>query len=496
MSRFIIGLTLLLWMTVSVIAQNPNPTDLSAYPDCNFTESSGLDNLIVGAVIVNLETGLGCVENLDTVFQTASVPKLFIAGAYYHWLSQGLVNRNTPVTFSEEYLMNGRSDCLTADDVGRSYPLDELVDVMIQCSDNSATWLVMDALGWSRVQDYINGLGIDNIGSVLPYAHVDRMKLAYIDPIWETIPAGLASQFYRRRMTDGLTPYFSEPPELNGSDRQRANAQYMQESDYNTLTPRAMAEYFIKLREDLNAMSDTGAIAARLLFNTMLGTQRDHSTQAFPGSVMVGTKNGFDSSLKAEANVIFDDADARIPAALAIIFTQQPDFSQGPIQPANASRNEILARYLRELSPQLVEMLYPDFTLPELTFNENVTTVLFQTEENMNACWQPYRRSDYSGDFVDALEACWRAVIPRTGFPVDDDLGVGLILRRLNNNDFTRIVLTFTSPSGTQYSYQTFLEFERQAGVYWLHPIDERGTWTIDVYINLQRVSTSTIEAS
>lgn len=493
------------WMTLllllvtgsmtAVNAQNPNATDLDAYPDCGFTESSGMDNLIVGAVVINLETGNGCVENLDHSFQTASVPKLFIAGAYYDWVSRGLVSRNTPVTFTQEYVMNGRTDCLRAEDVGRRYELDELVDEMITCSDNSATWLVMDTLGWGRVQEYIDNLGIEGIGPVLPYAFVDRMKLAYIDPRWEDVPAGLASSYYRSREVTGLDAYFDEVPDIERGARRDANARYMESSEYNVLTPRALAQYFIKLRDDLNAMSGTEAIAARLLFNTMLSTQREHGTQAFPGTVMVGSKNGFDTGLKAEANIVFDDADARVPSGLAILFTQQPDLSSGQIQPANADRDEILARYLRGLSPQLVEILYPDYEKPELGFNLNVSTVLFQIEENMNACWQPYRRSGYDGAQVNFLESCWGSVTPRTGFSLDETMGVGIVLRRLNANDFTRLVLVFTAPSGTQYSYQTFLEFESSAGVYWLHPIDERGTWEVDIYVDLEYVYTSSVSA-
>lgn len=55
---------------------------LSALPDCGLAGRVDEDDLRVGAVVLNLENGLGCVDSLDERFQVASVMKLFVAGAY------------------------------------------------------------------------------------------------------------------------------------------------------------------------------------------------------------------------------------------------------------------------------------------------------------------------------------------------------------------------------------------------------------------------------
>ena len=75
-----------------------SPIDLDSLPGCGFTERSGIPNMNVGAVVINFETGEGCVENLDRTFQIASVPKLFIAGAFYEWMLEGRISASTPIT--------------------------------------------------------------------------------------------------------------------------------------------------------------------------------------------------------------------------------------------------------------------------------------------------------------------------------------------------------------------------------------------------------------
>ncbi|MCA9915665.1 MAG: hypothetical protein KC496_20060, partial [Anaerolineae bacterium] len=85
---WLLGTSLLLGMPV-VSAQTDadiGAIDLDSLPDCGFTARSGIPNMNVGAVVINFETGVGCVENLDRTFQIASVPKLFIAGAFYEWM--------------------------------------------------------------------------------------------------------------------------------------------------------------------------------------------------------------------------------------------------------------------------------------------------------------------------------------------------------------------------------------------------------------------------
>lgn len=482
--------------TSAVVPSEPPEIVLDDLPDCNFTAESGLSNVMVGAVVVNFETGVGCVENLDQTFQVASVPKLFIAGAYFEALINGTVSTATRLTFTRDYWMGGRTDCLRAEDIGQNYSTRSLVELMIYCSDNAATWMVMDSLGWERVQAYIDRLGIPDIGPVIPYSDVDRQKLAFMDARWDQVPRGLASRFYRARLTDGLVPtYFAEVPEYTSDQRIAANIQYMQTADTNTATPRAMAEYLMQLRADRAAMQGNDALVASLVFNTMLKTQREHSAQAFPGTVLIGAKNGFDVGLTAEVNLVFDRVGGLLPEAMFIIFTQQPDLTRFDVQFPNQYFGT-LNTYLRRMSSRFFEMLYGDteMAIPPVIPNPHVALIRYQSESTINDCWRPYRRSGFDPAQVNSLQSCLALTVPYESAPVGEMMGVAVILRALSGAE-NKIVLAFTAPDGTPYSYQTDADFKSQVGVYWLHPIEQAGEWRLDVYLNLQRIHSSTFRA-
>lgn len=452
-------------------------------PDCGFTAASGIPGLRVGAVIFNFETGAGCTEHLDETFQVASVPKIFIAGAYYDLVSRGLASMTTKLTFTDAYWMAGPNDCLTQNRIGTQYTTRELVEFMINCSDNAATWMLMDAIGRGAIQTYIDSTGIAGIGQIIPYSEVDRRKLTFLDERWADIPAALASRFYRSRLTDGLEPYFSPLPSLDNDDFATMNATYLQSATTNTATPRALADYIVKLRADAENLSGgNDAVVARYLFETMLYTQRLNSTQAFPGTVLVGAKNGFDRGLVAEINAVFSADNLRIPMGLVVIFTQQSSMDTASLELPRDFRGR-LNRYLRDLSPEIFNILYPDFVEPEVTAGLNISTVLFQRRNSIAPCWQLYFDANFSEDLVDTLERCWSNVGMRYGYGHNEDLGLGLILRGLDGAD-TRLVFIYTAPDGTRYSYQTDRRYQDKAGVYWFHPLDMVGEWRIDIYLN------------
>lgn len=500
--RWFIPLVVLFFMVLfmaqafNISAQETPPeVELATLPDCGFGASEDA-NMVVGAVVINFDTGTGCTENLDHTFQIASVPKLFIAGAYYEWMLEGRISASSQMTFNEDYWMGGSTACLQQEDLGRSFTTRELVELMIYCSDNAATWMMVDALGPSRVQEYIDSLGIEGIGPVLPYADVDRIKLSYLDPRWATVPRGISSRYWRRRWTDGLVPdYFSEVPSYNREQLIAANAQYIATATTNTATPRAIAEYIIKLRDDRASMSGTESLVASLMFNTMLKNQREHSSQAFPGTLLIGAKNGFDTGLTAEVNVVFDEVGGFLPNAMFLIFTQQPDLTAFDVQ-RPGDYFGVLNTYLRDLSPQLVEMLLgtEEPAIPPVTPTANVSLVRYQSESLINPCWSPYRLSGYAASSVATLQSCLTNIYSYDVVPVDEQLGIAVVLRNLSGAE-NRIVLAFTGPDGTPYSYQTEADFDTQAGVYWLQPINMAGEWTLDIYYNLERVYTDTFIA-
>ena len=484
---------ILFWIVVTSPTTAETTVNLDSLPDCGFTEFVAQDGLRIGAVVINITTGAGCTENLDETFNVASVPKVFIAGAYYDMLVNGQVSASTRQIFTQQYHMGGRTACLTDAQLGETYTASRLIDLMINCSDNAATWMLMDSIGWGRVQAYIDSLGIEGIGPVIPYSEVDRLKLTFLDERWADVPRGMASRFYRRGWTDGLLEYFNTVPQRpEGATRLEINQRYFDEYNYNTMTPRALATYFLKMRDDILA-NDMDALTASAVFNTMLYTQRLYSTQALPGTVYIGSKNGFDRGLLAEANVLFPSLTDRVPTGIVIVFAQYETLtgSNGGIPgPSGGALNDMML----DLSLRIRDILYPNLTDAPVQRGFNISSVTFQQQFAIESCWWPYRNSEFDEAQVPILENCFQSLAPRITYPVGENLAMGLVLRNLNAQD-TRFVFVFTAPDGRRFSYQEDRSNLNNAAIYWFHPIDMAGQWQVDIYQNLQPVYRETIVA-
>jgi beta-lactamase class A len=297
---------------------------LSALPDCGLAEQASMDGLRVGAVVLNLEEGRGCVESLDERFQVASVTKLFVAGAYLERANVALSPPQRTLTFTHDYWMAGRDDCLRREDIGRSYDYLSLIDLMIGCSDNAATWMLMDALGWGTVQDYVRRYAGQSVGEVLPYAEVDKRKLALSDARWQDVPTALASRFYRVGMTEGLSNYLNPLPQrLRGQQYNALNARYFREASSNTATPRAIAEYLIYLHLAAQNGNWGNQVLAQRMFAALLTTPRQYSMEAAPSNWRIGSKDGLDRGIVAEANIIFTEDNPLRARAVVVVFLQQ-----------------------------------------------------------------------------------------------------------------------------------------------------------------------------
>ncbi|MCS6834655.1 MAG: class A beta-lactamase-related serine hydrolase [Anaerolineae bacterium] len=297
---------------------------LSALPDCGFAERIAMDGLRVGAVVLNLENGQGCAESLDERFQVASVMKLFVAGAYLERANLSLSPQQRVLTFTREYWMAGRDDCLRREDIGRSYDYLSLISLMIGCSDNAATWMLMDALGWGTVQDYVRRHASRGAGEVLPYAEVDKRKLILSDSRWRDVPTVLASRFYRVGMTEGLGEYLNPLPQrLHGQQYNTLNARYFRETESNTATPRAIAEYLIYLHLAAQNGGWANQVLAQRMFAALLTTPRQYSMESAPADWRIGSKDGLDRGIAAEANIVFTEDDPLRVRAVVVVFLQQ-----------------------------------------------------------------------------------------------------------------------------------------------------------------------------
>lgn len=491
--RWQVLILILVLFSISSISQAQEADYLANYPDCGFSEQAG-DGLRVGAVLLNLDNRLGCVENFDTSFNVASVPKIFIAAAYYDWVAQGLVSPAGTLQFTRNYWMAGRNACLTEDKIGLRYSYQELVELMINCSDNAATWMLMDSLGWANVNAYVQDLGIEGIGEIIPYSEVDRLKLTYLDERWATVPRDIASRFYRRGITSGLLDYFDVVPfRPSRAEFAFASQRYYEDYSYNTITPRALATYILRLRDGLSSDSPEAWFTATSLFDVMLYTQRLYSVQALPGTVYIGSKNGFDRGLLAEANILFSSLTERVPSGMVLLFTQYDVLDETNSDIAVISNSTLNTMYA-DFSLRIRETLFPNYREADAVGSFQLSSITFHQQSPIQTCWNPYFNSDFDASQVPTLENCWRNLAPRITYPVDENLAFGLVLRNLNYND-TRFVFVYTAPDGRRFSYQMDRQNVNSSAIYWYQPIDMAGQWQVDIYINLQRVYTETVIA-
>jgi beta-lactamase class A len=463
---------------------------LDSLDSCRFNAYTERDDLIIGAVILNFETGAGCTQNLNTSFPFASVGKLFIAGAFYREVANGRLSFDQTMEFTRDYLMDGRDACLDVAQVGERFTLGFLGNIMISCSDNSATWMIMDQVGWDTVNEYAQSLGIASIGEVIPYSEVDRLKLSFIDERWAFVPRHLASQFYRRRWTDDLVPrYFASPPRYQGQEIRAANQQYLETYTYNTATPRAMASYILKLRDDLQSDDPVARQVAQWTFNTMLLTQRQFATQTMPGTVYVGSKNGFDLGYRAEVNITVASVEDFTPQTLALVVVRHRDIPETdfPFRFINVPTSD----FLLDLAPHISALLYPNLDAtqtPTTQSDSRVRNVVISDEAALFPCYDNF----LGYDFLDGLQRCWARAISVNRIGLGEQLGIGLVLRDLNRSD-ARVTLIFTRPDSTVYSYQMQRFFLNETAIAWFEDMDVRGSWRVDVFFNLVPVYTQRV---
>src|SRR5687768_11232120 len=95
-----------IFLTGNLLTSAPvTAIDLPAYetlPPCNFNAYTDRTDIMIGALVLNLESGTGCMQNLNTVFPVASVGKLFVAGALYEKIVLGETSFDTQLEFTED----------------------------------------------------------------------------------------------------------------------------------------------------------------------------------------------------------------------------------------------------------------------------------------------------------------------------------------------------------------------------------------------------------
>lgn len=157
----------LLGVTVLATALTPSLTAGEPLPTHKSEELAGLINPLVKAhrgdvsvVIRNLSTGETYEYNADEPRSTASLIKLPILMALYHAVNEGAAQLDQPVKLTRDDKVPGSGVLTPHFSSGIQIPLRDAARLMIAFSDNTATNLVIDAVGEGATNELLDSLGM------------------------------------------------------------------------------------------------------------------------------------------------------------------------------------------------------------------------------------------------------------------------------------------------------------------------------------------------
>ena len=163
---------------------------------------------------------------IDEEFETASTIKAYILAALYLQASRGKASLSDTVTYKPEHFVDG-SGMLRALGVGAALKVKDAATMMIICSDNIATNMIIDYLGLDQINQCIRELGFghtvlhnplhfdryDKLGTTTPrdygalFAQVARGTLVSREASAEMLGI-FRSQHYNAMLTADFPPYY------------------------------------------------------------------------------------------------------------------------------------------------------------------------------------------------------------------------------------------------------------------------------------------------
>ena len=97
----------------------------------------------------------------DEPFESASTIKIFVLGCLYARAEAGLADLNATLTYRKEHFVDG-SGMLRSLGVGATLRASDAATLMIICSDNIATNMLIDYLGLDEINAFIREIGCHN----------------------------------------------------------------------------------------------------------------------------------------------------------------------------------------------------------------------------------------------------------------------------------------------------------------------------------------------
>lgn len=115
----------------------------------------------IGFAFFDLKSGCQLSQNGSQEFPAASVAKVPVMAAAYYLADLGKLNLDKKIKFHESDKLGG-SGILQWIKGGKIYTLRNLIRLMIVLSDNTATKLVVDAIGTPEINSYLHSIGLYN----------------------------------------------------------------------------------------------------------------------------------------------------------------------------------------------------------------------------------------------------------------------------------------------------------------------------------------------
>ncbi len=159
----------LVWLLLAMassplVVQGSEPVDHKPAP----TLAGGIDSLVrahkgkVAVAVKNLRTGESFRYHADEVMPTASLIKFPVMIEVYRQAAAGKIDLDARLTLRNQDKVPGSGVLTTHFSAGTSFPLRDAVRLMIAFSDNTATNLVLDAIGIGATAATMEMMGYPN----------------------------------------------------------------------------------------------------------------------------------------------------------------------------------------------------------------------------------------------------------------------------------------------------------------------------------------------